>query len=73
MPKLQEKSPKKINYFRSDSGRRMQKLSGDEISESDIKIFNVPDFLLEKQPKNLKNKTILKNPDHQKPKKTRIS
>jgi len=51
----------------------MQKLSGDEISESDIKIFNVPDFLLEKQPKNLKNKTILKNPDHQKPKKTRIS
>jgi len=52
MPRLEEQEPQKLYYFRSDSGRRMQKFSGDEISESDIRLFEIPDFLIEQPPKN---------------------
>lgn len=54
MRRLEEQESKKLYYFISDSGRRMQKFSGDEISESDIKLFDVPDFLLEQPPKKSK-------------------
>jgi len=56
MLKLKEQEPKKLYYFISDSGRRMQKFSGDEISESDIKLFDVPEFLIERPKKTRRKK-----------------
>jgi len=52
MPRLEEREHKMKYFFISDSGRRMQKFSGDDISEAEIKIFDIPDFLLEHPPKN---------------------
>ncbi len=52
MPRLEEREHKMKYFFISDSGRRMQKFSDDDISEAEIKIFDIPDFLLEHPPKN---------------------
>lgn len=51
MPKLEEQESKKLYYFRSKNGKRLNKYSGDFISEEQIKEFEVPEFLLE-IPKN---------------------
>lgn len=52
MPKLAEQEHKMKYFFISDSGRRMQKFSGDLISESEIREFDVPEYLIEFPPKN---------------------
>ena len=52
MPKLEEQEYKKLYYFRNDKGRKMQKFSGDEVSESEIKEYEIPDFLFEKLKRN---------------------
>lgn len=40
----------------SDNGRRMRKFSGDYISETDIRLFNIPEFLIEQPPKKTRIK-----------------
>ena len=53
MPKLAEQDPKKIYYFTSRSGRGMKKYSGNSVSESEIREYEIPAHLLEQQqPKN---------------------
>lgn len=52
MPKLEEQESRKLYYFRNDKGRKMQKFSGDEVSEPEIKEYEIPDFLLEQLKRN---------------------
>jgi len=48
MRRLEERTHKTIYYFRSKSGKRLNKYSGDNVSESEISQFEIPEFLLEK-------------------------
>lgn len=52
MPKLAEQEHKTIYYFTNKSNRKMKKYSGDFVSEGEVKEFEIPDYLLEQQPKN---------------------
>ena len=52
MRKLQECDSRKLYYFRSQSGRRMNKYSGDLVSEEEVREFDIPNWLLEQSPKN---------------------
>ncbi len=56
MPRLEEFEQKKLYYFRNDKGRKMQKFSGDEVSNQEISEFEIPDWLLEKSERNGHNK-----------------
>jgi len=66
LPKLEEQEHKKLYYFRNDKGRKMQKFSGDEVSELEIKEYEIPDFLLEKLERNDNKECerIGKDPSH---------
>ena len=46
MRKLKEQEHKKIYFFTNNSGRRMQKFSGDDISEADYLIETVNSKIL---------------------------
>lgn len=48
MPRLEEREHKTIYYFRSKSGKRLNKYSGDNVLESEIREYEIPDYLLEK-------------------------
>ena len=61
MPKLAEQESKKLYYFTSKSNRKMQKYSGDLVSEGEIREFEIPNYLLEPQVKNIKSLTWVKN------------
>lgn len=52
MRKLEIQEPKKIYWFTNKNNQRLKKFSGDEISEGEIREFEIPDYLLEKQVKN---------------------
>jgi len=55
MPKLEERESRTKYFFISNSGRRMQKFSGDNVSDSEIREFEIPAHLIEQPFKN-KNK-----------------
>lgn len=51
MPRLRERTHKKLYHFIGDSGQRTQRFSGDTVSESEIRIYDIPGFLIEQPPK----------------------
>ena len=52
MPKLKEREHKMKYYFTGDNGQKMQKCSGDSVSEGEIKLYDIPNYLLEQPFKN---------------------
>lgn len=45
--RLKERLPKKLYYFISKNGRRMTKFSGDKITVEEVRMFEIPSFLVE--------------------------
>lgn len=66
MPKLlEEYEGKKLYYFYSEqTGRKMRKFSGDEVSESEIKIYEIPEFLLERNDVSKRREGTGKDPSN---------
>lgn len=52
MPRLEEQENKKLYYFRSKDNKKLQKFSGDEVSNQQIREFEIPEYLLEKSERN---------------------
>ncbi len=66
MPRLEEQESKKLYYFRSKNGKRLQKFSGDEVSNQEISEYEIPEYLLEKLERNDNKKCegIRENPSN---------
>ncbi len=58
MPKLEEFEQRKLYYFRSKSNRKMQKFSGDKVTDHEVSEFEIPNWLLEIPIKEKKKNAI---------------
>ena len=51
MPRLEIQEPKKIYWFTNKNNQRLKKYSGDEISEQEVREFEIPEYLIKQEPK----------------------